>query len=146
MALNQWSRRSFVLVAPILAITGLRIGSSLGQEGEDDETDGSKVEATQAAKTLTITITAAENGQMSSLTVGLAKLFGGPATPAHLRQLDRRLKDAFAVEAAAERVLLRVDERLNSGDLIRVINVCDRQRIADGGQVKKINFVVLAKN
>src|SRR5262245_32893974 len=49
-----------------------------------------------AAKTLTITIVSAGNGQVASMTVGMAKLFDGPATPEQLRKFDRRLKDVFS--------------------------------------------------
>ena len=80
---------------------------------------------------------------MASIRVGLAKLFDGPLDGDRIRQIDRRLKDVLAIEGAAQQVLLRVDRRLNSGDLIKVINVCDGQKIADGGTIKKISFVVL---
>ena len=146
MALNQWLRSSLTVFAVALAITGLLVGSSSSQDA--DKKDGTppekKAKAAVDSKTLTITIRAADSAQVSSLTVGLAKLFDGQLDSRRLQQLERRLKDVFAIEGEPfDQVFLRVDQRLNSGDLIKVINVCDRQKTADGGQIKKISFVVL---
>jgi hypothetical protein len=146
MALNQFLRRSLVVVAATLAITGLLTGRSLSQDDDEDENtppEKPKVAAAQDAKTLTITITADENGKMSSITVGVAKLFDGPLEGNRLRLFDKRLKDVFAIEGTCDRVLFRVDRALNAGDLIKVIHVCDKQKMADGNPIKKMSFVVL---
>src|SRR5262245_55504329 len=148
MTLNRWLRRLLVLGVATLAITGMLVGASSSQDADDEEAivqEKPKVDAAQAAKTLTITITAAENGQVASMTVGLAKLFEGPFEGSRLRQFNRRLEDVFAVEATPEQIVLRVDRKLNSGELIKVINVCERQKIADGGPIKKMSFVILGE-
>jgi biopolymer transport protein ExbD len=98
-----------------------------------------------AAKTLTITIYAAPNGQVASMTVGLAKLFDGPLDGGRIRQIDRRLKDVFAIEGTFDQVLLRVGKTLNYGELMRVIDVCTKQKMADGKPVNKISFVELGE-
>jgi len=101
-------------------------------------------EGQAAAKTLTITIAAAPNGQVASMTVGLAKLFDGRADAGRLRQFDRRLKDVFAIEGAPfDQVLLRVGKNLDYGELMKIIDVCTRQKMADGKPVNKISFVEL---
>src|SRR5260221_7437431 len=51
-----------------------------------------------AAHTLSITIAAAGNGQVASVSVGLAKLFDGPMDERKKQLLDKRLKDVFAIE------------------------------------------------
>jgi len=94
-----------------------------------------------AAKTMTITIVAAPNGQVASMTVGLAKLFDGPLDGGRIRQLDRRLKEVFAIEDNFDQVLLRVGKTLNYGELMRIIDVCTKQKMADGKPVNKISFV-----
>ncbi|MGE5191687.1 MAG: hypothetical protein ACM3U2_04240, partial [Deltaproteobacteria bacterium] len=93
------------------------------------------------SKTLTITITADADGHVASLTVGLAKLFDGPLDDNRLRQLDKRLKDVFAIEGTFDGVVLRVGKSLKYEELIKVINVCTVQKMADGNPVKKISFV-----
>ncbi len=150
MVLNPWSRRWLVLVVAIFAVGGLLIGSSSSSQDGDGDEDTSReipeVESARTGKTLTITIAAAENGQMSSVKLGLAKLFDGPLDGGRIRQIDRRLKDVFAIEGAFGQVVLRVDKRLNSGNLIEVIHVCERQKTADGNPVKKIGFVILGED
>jgi biopolymer transport protein ExbD len=102
--------------------------------------------APAAAKTLTITIAAAPNGQVSSVTVGLARLFDGRLDAGRIRQLDRRLKDVFAIEGAPfDQVLLRVGKTLDYGELMKIIDVCTKQKMADGKPVNKISFVELTE-
>lgn len=97
-----------------------------------------------AAHTLSITIAAAGNGQVASISVGLAKLFEGPMDGRKLQILDKRLKDVFAIEGKPfDQVLLRVGKALNYGELMKVIDVCTRQKMADGKPVNKISFVEL---
>jgi biopolymer transport protein ExbD len=114
------------------------------QNEKQDETDDSG-SGPASAKTLTITIVSAGNGQVSSMTVGLAELFKGPLDSNRLRQLDRRLKDVFAIEGTFEQVLLRVGKTLDYGELMKIIDVCTKQKMADGKPVNKISFVELGE-
>ncbi|HEY3967361.1 MAG TPA: biopolymer transporter ExbD [Planctomycetaceae bacterium] len=98
------------------------------------------------AHTLTITISSAGNGQVASMQVGLAKLFDGPLNRDRLRMLDRRLKDVFAIEGKPyDQVLLRVGKSLGYGELMKIIDVCTKQKMADGTPVNKISFVELTE-
>jgi len=103
------------------------------------------VEPTQVAgKTLTITIRSAGDGRIASMTVGLAKLFDCAVDADRLRALDRRLKDVLAIEGTIfDQVLLRVDTALNYDELVKVIDVCTRQKMADGRAMNKISFMEL---
>ncbi len=92
-------------------------------------------------KSLTITIASAPNGHVGSVTVGLAKLFDGPLDSNRLRMLDRRLKDAFAIDGAIDQVLLRVGTDVAFSELNKVIAVCARQKNADGKPINTISFV-----
>jgi biopolymer transport protein ExbD len=95
-----------------------------------------------AASTLTLTVVAARDGQVESVSVGLAKLFNGPLDAASLRQLDRRLKGIFEIaQSPFDQVLVRVDRKLHYGELMRIIDVCTRQKTADGTEVSRISFV-----
>ena len=108
---------------------------------ENDDPNGSA-----PAHTLTITIASAGNGQVSSIQVGLAKLFDGPLSRERLTMLDRRLKDVFAIEGKPyDQVLLRIGKSLNYGELMRIIDVCTRQKMADGTPVNKISFVEMTE-
>jgi biopolymer transport protein ExbD len=108
---------------------------------DKDEGDGVGI---AAAHTLTIKIVAAGNGQVASVSVGLAKLFEGPLDRGRINLLDRRLKDVFAIEGKPfDQVLLQVGKALNYGELMKVIEICTRQKMADGKPVNKISFVEL---
>jgi biopolymer transport protein ExbD len=97
-----------------------------------------------AAHTLTITIAAAGNGQVAKLSVGLAPLYDGPLDGRKMKLLDDRLKAVFAIEGKPfDQVLLRVGKALNYGELMKIIDVCTRQKMADGKPVNKISFVEL---
>lgn len=111
------------------------------QAAKPDEAEPGTGQA--AAKTLTITIASAPNGQVASMTVGLAKLFDGPLDRVRMGQFDRRLKDVFAIEEAFDQVLLRVGKSLDYGELMKIIDVCTKQKMADGKAVNKISFIEL---
>jgi len=112
------------------------------KEDPDEEVSG-----TAAAHTLTITIASAGNGQVASIQVGLAKLFDGGLTADRLRIFDRRLKDVFAIEGKPyDQVLLKVGKSLAYGELMKIIDVCTKQKMADGTPVNKISFVELPEN
>ena len=95
------------------------------------------------ARTLTITITASRNGQVASLTVGLARLFDGPLDEERMRQLHRRLKGVFSIGEAFDQVVLRVGKTLDYGELMKVVEVCTKQKMSDGNPVSKISFMEL---
>jgi len=110
------------------------------QQAEPDENEVGPA----SAHTLTITIVSAGNGQVASMTVGLAKLFDGPLDGRTLKLLDRRLKDVFSIEGKPfEQVLLRVGKSLNYGELMKIIDICTKQKMADGKPVNKISFIEL---
>src|SRR5262249_43982015 len=94
------------------------------------------------ASTLTLTVVAGHDGQVESVSVGLARLFEGPLDAPRLRQLDRRLKEIFKIaQSPFDQVLVRVDRKLHYGELMRIIDVCTRQKTADGTDVTRISFV-----
>jgi biopolymer transport protein ExbD len=95
------------------------------------------------ARTFTITIVAAENGQVASLTVGLQKLFEGPLDEGRLRQLNRRLQEVFAIPDVFDQVVLQIDKQVNYGDLMKIIDICTKQKISANTLLSKISFVEL---
>ena len=96
--------------------------------------------------TLTITIFSAGDGQVASLRVGVAKLFDGPLNRDRLRTLDGRLEAVFGIEGKPfDQVLLRVGKSLGYGELMKIVDVCTRQKMVDGAPVTKISFVELTE-
>ena len=118
----------------------------LDQNAQQPDPEGPEGEGPAPAHTLTITIASAVNGQVASIQVGLAKLFDGTLDGNRLRMLDRRLKDVFAIEGKPyDQVLLRVGKSLGYGELMKIIDVCTKQKMADGTPVNKISFVELTE-
>jgi len=116
----------------------------IAQQQQVDKKDDEVGVGIAAAHTLTIRIVAAGNGQVASISVGLAKLFEGPLDRGRISLLDRRLKDVFAIEGKPfDQVLLQVGKALNYGELMKIIEICTRQKMADGKPVNKISFVEL---
>ena len=116
----------------------------IAQQQPKDKQDDEGGIGIAAAHTLTIRIVAAGNGQVASISVGLAKLFEGPLDRSRINMLDRRLKDVFAIEGKPfDQVLLQVGKALNYGELMKIIEICTRQKMADGKPVNKISFVEL---
>jgi biopolymer transport protein ExbD len=95
------------------------------------------------AKTLTITIDASKNGEVAFVRVGLEKLFDGPLNDGRLRQFDRRLRDIFSIAQAFDQVVLRVGKTLDYGELMKIVEVCTKQKKPDGKLLTKISFVEL---
>jgi biopolymer transport protein ExbD len=117
---------------------------SIRDDGPRPEKPGPEFEA--GAKTLTIVIPASKDGQVASVSVGLAKLFDGPLDRDRLQQLNRRLKGVFSVQDAFDQVVLRVGTNLNYGELMKIVEVCTKQKMSDGKPVSKISFVELPEN
>ncbi|HXY35683.1 MAG TPA: biopolymer transporter ExbD [Planctomycetaceae bacterium] len=97
------------------------------------------------AKTLEVSVFADAEGDVSSVQVELRVAFQGPADQANLHKLDQKLHEAFAIEGSPfEQIVIRVAPDLRYEELMKVIDVCTRQKTADGQQLRKISFVEMS--
>src|SRR5580692_1158491 len=97
------------------------------------------------AKTLEVSVFADGTGGVASVQVGLRVAFSGPADAANLHRLDQKLHEAFAVEGSPfEQIVIRVAPNLRYEELMKVIDVCTRQKTADGQMLHKISFVEMS--
>jgi biopolymer transport protein ExbD len=97
------------------------------------------------AKTLEVSVFADGTGGVASAQVGLRVAFSGPADAANLHKLDQKLREAFAVEGSPfEQIVIRVAPNLRYEELMKVIDVCTRQKTADGQMLHKISFVEMS--
>ena len=68
----------------------------------------------------------------------------GPASFDNMRLLSFQLNDVFSIEGTPfEQVVLSVGSRLRYEELMKVIDVCTRQKLPDGTKLGKISFVEL---
>lgn len=101
-----------------------------------------RVDEPEFARSLPITISATDDGQVSSLNVGVSKLFDGPLDSSRLESLDRRLSDIFNIEGRPfDMFLLRIGDSLRFDELLKILVVCSRQGIADGTVLNRIGFL-----
>jgi biopolymer transport protein ExbD len=97
------------------------------------------------AKTLEVSVFADGAGDVSRVQVGLRVAFQGPADTANLHKLDQKLHEAFAFEGSPfEQIVIRVAPNLRYEELMKVIDVCTRQKTADGQTLHKISFVEMS--
>jgi biopolymer transport protein ExbD len=102
-------------------------------------------DAGATAKTLEVSVFADAAGEVASAQVGLRMAFQGPADAANLHKLDQKLHEAFAFEGSPfEQIVIRVAPNLRYEELMKVIDVCTRQKTADGQMLRKISFVEMS--
>ncbi len=116
---------------PPVAVTNI---DAKAQEGEGER-------AISADKSLEIRLLADGSGSVSSVRVGLAVVFQGPADAANLARFEQRLREVFSLRSTPyEQVLIRVAPGLRYEELMKVVDVCTRQKMPDGERLRKISF------
>jgi biopolymer transport protein ExbD len=97
------------------------------------------------AKTLEISVFSDAKGAVSKVQVGLRIAFVGPADEANLHNLDKQMHDAFSFEGSPfEQVVIRFAPALKYEELMKVIDLCMRQKMPDGQTLRKISFVEMS--
>ena len=90
------------------------------------------------AKTLDISVFANGQGDVSRVQLGLKVAFRGPADGANLRKLEKSLHEAFGLAGSPfEQIVVRVAPNLRYEELMKVIDVCTRQKMPDGQTLEK---------
>lgn len=101
---------------------------------------GLKDAGESAANSAVITIQADNEGNLSSVHLGGRRAFDGPANDLNLAELDRLLA-LHLLERAPEQTLIRFHRDLRYPDLMKVVEVCARQRLPNGSRLNRITFV-----
>ncbi|MEX2287137.1 MAG: biopolymer transporter ExbD [Planctomycetaceae bacterium] len=97
-------------------------------------------------KSLDIWLPADAAGGLSGARVGLSDAFSGPANSVNLAKLDAVLRQVFALQGdEVDQVMLHVAPGLLYEDLMKIIDVCMRQKLPDGRPVRTINFTELTQ-
>jgi biopolymer transport protein ExbD len=116
---------------PPQPVAGMQSGKKAGE-------DESNKDPVQNLNSLIITIFAAPNGRLASMAIGEANVAGVP-------QLDSRLKQVLGPESGAsfDQVILQVGSKLKYAELMKVVDVCTKQTLANGEKLTKLSFVEL---
>jgi biopolymer transport protein ExbD len=97
-------------------------------------------------ETLDLYISADDRGQVTSILVGRQPVVNGRLTPAAIQQLYTNLRSVFGIQAVPfDRIQLHVDRRLHYEELMKIVDVCTRQTLPDGSQMRQVGFTELAE-
>lgn len=91
-------------------------------------------------ETLNMYVTANSEGEATEIRVGKRTLSRGRLDERQLSALSRSLGEFFAL-TPYERVQIIADGKLHYGELMKVIEICTRQKLTSGEMLHKISFV-----
>jgi biopolymer transport protein ExbD len=99
--------------------------------------DTSKLDPVAGLNSLIVTVFSAPDGEIASLAVGEGNV-------PNLPQLDARLR-AVLEDASTpfDQVLIQVGSNLRYEELMKVIDICTRQKLPSGEKLTKLSFVEL---
>ena len=96
-------------------------------------------------ETLDLFVRADNRGQVTAINVGQQEVVVGNLTAAAIQQLNTNLRAVFNIQAVPfDRIQLHVDRRLHYEELMKIVDVCTRQTLPDGTQMRQVGFVELA--
>ena len=107
------------------------------QKGEDVGGNPNNKNPLQGLNTLTITVLADPAGALESLGIGV-----NPTPIRTVSELDKKLREDLAI-APFDQVIIQVSPTCRYGELMKVIDVCTHQTLADGTKLSKLSFVAL---
>jgi biopolymer transport protein ExbD len=116
---------------PPQPVAGVKGGAQAGS-------DESRTDPVQNLNSLIITIFATPTGRIATMSVGEANVAG-------LAALEARLRQVLGPDSGAnfDQVILQVGSRLKYDELMKVVDVCTRQTLANGEKLTKLSFVEL---
>lgn len=93
-------------------------------------------------RTLTISVYSEPNGEVKKVAVGFGTSFTGPANSANLFKLQKQLSDTFEIARSPyEQIQIRVASGLKYQELMKVMDVCTKQKMSNGKRVENISFI-----
>jgi biopolymer transport protein ExbD len=95
-----------------------------------------------SSETLHMFVTADEQGRVAEIRVSNAVVFRGQLKERQLGELQQFMKKFFPADVTLfDSVQIWIDRRLLYEDVMKVIDVCTQQKLADGTQVRQISLV-----
>ncbi len=95
--------------------------------------------------TLHLQVMANDRGGVRQVILEASPVVQGEMNEANIRRLDRELQAIFGRKMIAfDRIQIAVERRVRYGELMKVIDVCTRQKTPDGQQMRKVSFTELS--
>jgi biopolymer transport protein ExbD len=96
------------------------------------------------AETLHLQVVADPTGGVKEVAIEKSAIIPGPLAARNLLSLEQRLQIIFGAQHIPyDRVQIEVDGQLHYGELMKIIDVCSHQKLADGETLQKISFTEL---
>jgi biopolymer transport protein ExbD len=115
----------------------------LGARSSDPNVKGtapSDTVPTEIIESFVLMVKSDSDGNVASVNSGTGLVFEGSANGRNLELLNRSLNDAFGKSAVYEQVQIMVDPNLRYDELMKIIDMCLRQKLPDGTNLQKISF------
>lgn len=94
--------------------------------------------------TLHMYVTANDQGDAQQVRVENNPISVGPLDPGKVQMINKRLATVFGVQTTPfDRIQIAVDGRLRYEELMKLVDVCTRQKKSDGSYMQKVSFVEL---
>lgn len=107
--------------------------------GKSAGEDVKSTDPLQGLETLPIQIAATADGRIQSIGIGKG---GERAIGNNMAQLDRTMKEIIGdPKGKFTQVLISVDGKLKYEHLMKVVDVCTRQKLPDGSRLGKLTFI-----
>lgn len=82
------------------------------------------------------------DGKISGIKLGQRNIVTGQANDASLALLGQELTKLISAPGAVDRVEIVMSSKLNYSEFIRIMEVCTKQKLANGKPLSSINFKV----
>lgn len=95
-------------------------------------------------ETLHLQVMANERGGVKQVILEASPVVQGEMNDANIQRLDRELQRIFGMKMIAfDRIQIAVERTVRYGELMKIIDVCTRQKTPDGQQMRKVSFTEL---
>jgi biopolymer transport protein ExbD len=109
-----------------------------------NQNNGNEAQEDISLETLHLQVMANERGGVKQVILEASPVVQGEMNDANIQRLDRELKRIFSLkETAFDRIQIAVERKVRYGELMKVIDVCTRQKTPDGQQMRKVSFTEL---
>ena len=107
--------------------------------GEELGSDPDNANPLQGLETLLITLVGSESGAITMMAVGDPET----GTVGGLGALEDKLRSILSDVTTFQQVTIQVGSSVHYGELMQVIDVCTRQKLANGEKLSRLNIVEL---
>lgn len=124
---------------PPVAQVKMNAGAAGGAVQENIEDDS-------GLETLHLFVEASESGDVTQIRMETGIIARGGMDEANAQRLDKELKGVFGRQINPfDRIQIAMDGQLRYGELMKIVDICTRQKKPDGTFMQKVSFVEMNK-